>query len=90
MLRSTQMATAGTTATMYNNTDRENIYMKCRLCLVDIPVATHGITVFSKDYLDEKIRKYLFVDVCIKYQYQTLYIHLLLRLLCLLSVTYYI
>lgn len=47
--------------------DCDNIYTKCRLCIMDIPDGTHAITIFSKDFLDEKIKKYLYVDVCITF-----------------------
>lgn len=45
-------------------TERERIYLKCRVCLCDIHEHNNpNVNIFSKDFLDEKIRRYLYVNV---------------------------
>lgn len=46
----------------------ENIYHKCRVCVRDIEHSAQAITIYGKDFLDEKIKKYLHVNVCILYK----------------------
>lgn len=47
-------------------TERERIYLKCRVCLCDIHEQNNpNVHIFSKDFLDEKIRRYLYVNVSI-------------------------
>lgn len=40
-----------------------NLFLKCRICVNDIHQYSNAITIFCKDFLDEKIRKYLHVNV---------------------------
>lgn len=45
-------------------TERERIYLKCRVCLCDIHEHNNpNVNIFSRDFLDEKIRRYLYVNV---------------------------
>lgn len=47
------------------NVIHENIFHKCRVCVRDIENSTQAVTIYCKDFLDEKIKKYLHVNVCI-------------------------
>ncbi|XP_037052363.1 zinc finger protein 1 homolog [Bradysia coprophila] len=40
-----------------------NLFLKCRICVSDIQQYSNAITIFCKDFLDEKIRKYLHVNI---------------------------
>lgn len=44
--------------------DAERIFLKCRVCLTEIQEHNNpNVNIFSKDFLDEKIRRYLYVNV---------------------------
>ncbi|KAJ6646363.1 Zinc finger imprinted 3 [Pseudolycoriella hygida] len=40
-----------------------NLFLKCRICVNDIHQYSNAITIFCKDFLDEKIKKYLHVNI---------------------------
>lgn len=49
------------------NMFNENLYMRCRVCTHDISEPSKAIIIFYKDFLDEKIRKYLYTNVRIHF-----------------------
>lgn len=47
------------------NLQDTNIEKKCRICASEIFDGASGISIFSDVYLEEKIRKYLYITVSV-------------------------